>query len=229
MGIIADYYLETENIRRPIITWNHNKEPDMLRTNLKKRYKIWRATYTNMNYVPVDYVLFQTREFDSGSTPTVIDSSVIALGSGWAGMGPYHQYPLRYVVQAIDKYGDSSVRSDFGSVIGLEHGAGFEIEPEGPDNALLNKDIPDEYSINQNFPNPFNPLTIIKFGIPEDNFVSIKIYDITGKEIAELLNDFKKAGRYEVKFNASAFASGVYYYKITAGSYVMIRKMILVK
>ncbi|MEO8446577.1 MAG: T9SS type A sorting domain-containing protein [bacterium] len=228
MGIVADYYVQTENITRPIITWNHNKEPDMLRTDLKKRYKIWRATYTNMNYVPVGYQLLSIRDIDSGTAPTVIDSTVYANGSGWPGMGYYHEYPLRYIVQAIDKYGDSSVRSDFGSIIGLEQGIGG-FDPSGGDNIVFGNEIPIAYNLYQSYPNPFNPETNIKFDLPEDNFVTIKVYDILGKEIFTLLNDFRNAGRYSINFNGSNFASGIYYYKIKAGSFTQVRKMILIK
>jgi len=67
MGIVVDYYLEGENYMRPIITWNHNMEPDMLRTNLKKKYKIWRATQTSMSYVPTNYTYLDTISIDSAT------------------------------------------------------------------------------------------------------------------------------------------------------------------
>lgn len=110
MGIEVDYYLEGENYMRPIVTWNHNREPDMLRDNLKKRYSIWRATKPNMSYVPVDYTLIATSDIDSGTAPYFIDTSIVALGSAWPGMGDQIQYPVRYKVQAVDKYADSSVK-----------------------------------------------------------------------------------------------------------------------
>lgn len=89
--------------------------------------------------------------------------------------------------------------------------------------------IPDEFKLFQNYPNPFNPSTNIKYEIPQDNFVSIKIYNLLGKEVMNLINDFKKAGRYDISFNGSNLASGVYYYKIKAGEFVQIRKMVLIK
>ncbi|MDZ4711066.1 MAG: T9SS type A sorting domain-containing protein [bacterium] len=226
MGIVVDYYVQTENISRPIITWNHNKEPDMLRTDLKKRYKIWGATHTTMNSVPTAYTLLTTCDIDSGTAPSYIDTSVIAQGSGWPGMGPMVEYPVRYKVQAIDKYQDSSVRSDFGSIIGIYN---CSICEDGPDNIILDPSLPTEYSLYQNYPNPFNPETNIKFDLPEDNFVTIKVYDILGKEIFTLLNDFRNAGRYSINFNGSNFPSGIYYYKIKAGEFESIRKMILIK
>jgi hypothetical protein len=88
------------------------------------------------------------------------------------------------------------------------------------------------FRLAQNFPNPFNPSTAIFYEIPNDvsgELVSLKIYDITGKERAELVNEIKSAGVYKVDFNASGLASGVYIYKITAGKYSATRKMSLLK
>ena len=89
--------------------------------------------------------------------------------------------------------------------------------------------IPKDYELFQNYPNPFNPSTTIKFAIPKRSLVNIKVYDITGKEIATLLNDNKEAGTYSINFNASKLSSGVYFYKITSESFVQIRKMLLLK
>jgi hypothetical protein len=89
--------------------------------------------------------------------------------------------------------------------------------------------IPDKYELSQNYPNPFNPMTNIKYQIPKNCFVSIKIYDITGREIAKLVNDYKQAGYYTVTFNGSNFASGVYFYRIQSGDFVQVKKMVLIK
>ena len=183
MGIVVDYHIEGENYMRPIITWDHNQEPDMLRTDLKKRYKIWRATSDNMSSVPENYTLLITLDIDSGTAPSYIDTSVIALGSGWPGMGEQIQYLVRYTVQAIDKYADSSVRSDFGSVIGLRNCSICKDAEPTEDNFQIHKNIPEEYSLSQNYPNPFNPVTKIKYDIPFDGNVSIKIFDISGRLI----------------------------------------------
>jgi 5-hydroxyisourate hydrolase-like protein (transthyretin family) len=80
-----------------------------------------------------------------------------------------------------------------------------------------------------NFPNPFNPSTTIRYQIPQDGIVTLKIYDILGNEVTTLLNEEKAKGRYEVNFNASQLASGVYIYKIQAGDFVSSKKMILLK
>jgi|WetSurMetagenome_2_1015567.scaffolds.fasta_scaffold08508_2 hypothetical protein len=90
-------------------------------------------------------------------------------------------------------------------------------------------EIPATYDLAQNFPNPFNPNTTIRYQIPQNGIVMLKIYDILGAEVATLVNEEKLAGKYEANFNASSLASGVYIYKIQAGSFINSKKMILLK
>ena len=71
---------------------------------------------------------------------------------------------------------------------------------------------PTNYKLSQDHPNPFNPTTIINYQLPEDNFVTLKIYDVLGREVAKLVDEFNPAGYYEVTFDASQFSSGVYFY-----------------
>lgn len=88
------------------------------------------------------------------------------------------------------------------------------------------------YNLAQNYPNPFNPETIINYSIAKDGFVKIKVYDMLGKEIATLVNNFKTAGAYKVEFDANSIkklSSGIYYYKIESGNFSDVKKMILVK
>lgn len=86
-----------------------------------------------------------------------------------------------------------------------------------------------DFALGQNYPNPFNPSTTIKFDIPVSGFVSIKVFDVSGKEVYSLVNEVRSAGRHEVLFNASGLSSGVYYYKIASGTFNDIKKMILIK
>jgi carboxypeptidase T len=86
-----------------------------------------------------------------------------------------------------------------------------------------------EFSLDQNFPNPFNPSTTIRYSFPTSEFVTLKIYDVLGKEVATLLNEEKPAGSYEVKFDASQLSSGIYFYTLTAGRFVETKKLILMK
>ncbi len=88
---------------------------------------------------------------------------------------------------------------------------------------------PFTYNLSQNYPNPFNPSTTIAWQLKNDGLVTIKVYDQLGKEVATLVNEEKAAGSYEIEFNASSLASGVYYYRINAGNFVDTKKMILMK
>jgi hypothetical protein len=92
-----------------------------------------------------------------------------------------------------------------------------------------NTEIPKEYSLKQNYPNPFNPVTTIGFQIPKSGITSLKIYDVTGRLIKTLVNEFKQAGNYKVDFDAGSVASGVYFYKLTSGDFVSTRKMVVLK
>lgn len=83
--------------------------------------------------------------------------------------------------------------------------------------------------VHQNYPNPFNPTTNIQFGIPEQAFVSLKVFDMSGKMVAELVNEVKEKGNYTVKFDGTKLASGFYIYKLTAGEFTSIKKMSLIK
>lgn len=87
------------------------------------------------------------------------------------------------------------------------------------------------YSLSQNYPNPFNPATKISFSLAKNSNVSLKVFDLSGKEVAELLNDRRDGGRYEVTFDAAKYgiSSGVYFYKLTTPDYSEVKKMILVK
>jgi len=89
--------------------------------------------------------------------------------------------------------------------------------------------IPTEYSFYQNYPNPFNPSTVIKYDLPKEGFVTMKIYNILGKEIKTLVNDFKKAGSYNVTFDAGNLPSGIYFCRIKSNDFSAVRKLLLIK
>jgi type IX secretion system substrate protein len=92
-----------------------------------------------------------------------------------------------------------------------------------------NNGIPELYSLNQNFPNPFNPTTSIRFAIPRSGLVKLLVYDMLGREVATLVNANLEAGEYNIDFNASDLPSGVYFYRLTAGDFTDTRKMTLIK
>ena len=96
-------------------------------------------------------------------------------------------------------------------------------------NNEVNIGIPAKFELSQNYPNPFNPSTNLEFGIPDLGFVSLKVYNASGREVATLVNELKAAGYYTVNFNASGLSSGVYFYTISAGDFNVTKKMLLVK
>ena len=94
-----------------------------------------------------------------------------------------------------------------------------------------NSNLPVTFNLKQNFPNPFNPVTSIEYSVPQNSYVTLKVYDISGKEIASLVNSQTSAGNYSVNFNADVYhlSSGIYFYKLTAGNEVAVKKLMLIK
>ncbi|MCI0472539.1 MAG: T9SS type A sorting domain-containing protein [Ignavibacteria bacterium] len=86
-----------------------------------------------------------------------------------------------------------------------------------------------DFKLYQNYPNPFNPSALIRFAIPKQDFVNLKIYDITGREVKVLINVVMKAGYYVVVISASDFASGVYFYSLQSGDFIQTKRMVLIK
>lgn len=89
--------------------------------------------------------------------------------------------------------------------------------------------LPSEFSLYQNYPNPFNPATSIKYAVPQTSLVSIKIFDLTGQEVATVVNEVKEAGIYEINFDASNLSSGVYLYRMIAGNFTAVKKFNVLK
>jgi hypothetical protein len=84
-------------------------------------------------------------------------------------------------------------------------------------------------TLHQNYPNPFNPITTIKYELPKSSEVRLSVYDILGREVSVLINERRDAGVHEVKFEGSGLSSGVYFYRLTVGSYTQTRKLVLVR
>jgi hypothetical protein len=96
-------------------------------------------------------------------------------------------------------------------------------------NDIVSVGVPGVSEVSQNYPNPFNPVTKIDYHLASEGNVSIKIYDLAGREVKSLIDEFKKAGFYTIEFDASSLASGVYFYKMASSDFVQIKKMIVVK
>ncbi len=152
----------------------------------------------------------------------------------------------RYVVYALDAFAYSLVKG-FG-IDSISFGFDFGYATTNLKGCIINNvlygdttvvginepdNLPKEFYLSQNYPNPFNPSTKIKFIIPQSSFVNLKVYDVLGREVATLLNEEKHPGEYEVEFNPVSdignLASGIYFYKLQAGSYSSTKKMIYLK
>jgi hypothetical protein len=112
-------------------------------------------------------------------------------------------------IEGVDVFSKSTIITDIG--------------PEDYNN------LPYTYSLEQNYPNPFNPITKINYTLQNAENVTLKVFNILGQEVANLVNEHQKAGQYQIDFNASRLASGVYVYRIYAGSFVSAKKMVLIK
>ncbi len=90
-------------------------------------------------------------------------------------------------------------------------------------------DAPQTFSLAQNYPNPFNPSTTISFSLPSQSFVSLKVFDIIGREVATIVSEEMPAGTYTRQWNAAKMSSGIYFYRLQAGSYTQTKKLVLLK
>ncbi len=201
----------------PKITWWHNTEPDMLRGDGTKQYIIQKSTSDN-NHLPLTYYDLVTVNIPANQNAEFYDSEVwidctdgVPIQIGYA----------RYRVIAKDIYNDVSVPSDFAST------AMFRNRQIG-DNFLNPNTVSRTYNLYQNYPIPFNPATQIKFEIPKDEQVSLKIFDITGREVYSI-DEFMTAGIHSITFDGSRFASGIYIYRMETGSFKVTKKMVLIK
>jgi len=220
------------------LTWNHNLEEDMRRPNGEngylKRYNIYKVASSNMTDLPDEnnYTLISTVDIDETEQPSFVDYSEPS-GCNEPPDGPcppicWVLHAVRYRVEAVDVHNDVSVKSDFAS------GSAYNVNQGGRDPGdnpfVVPKNIPGEFSLLQNYPNPFNPSTEIKFELPQNTFVTLKVYNAVGQVVAELVNnEYKNAGRYSVSFNGTNLASGIYFYSIEAGVYKDVKKMVLIK
>lgn len=177
--------------------------------------------------------IYVTGESNSGS-PSYVDYATVKYNS--AG---FEQWVQKYngPVNSGD-YAKVVTVDDSGNVYVAGHSPGIEfnydivtIKYSQNITGVSESDnkIPDSYLLDQNYPNPFNPTTTISFSIPNEELVSLKVFNSLGEEVAELVNETKPAGNYTATFDASKLTSGVYLYKISAGSFIKTKKMIYLR
>ena len=175
--------------------------------------------------VTTDYWGTMTDPNGSESESRRVRSATIAPGATFTGT-------VRMRISRRSPAGTYTIVGHAGDYPTSEASDSFTAIKEGssaPDFAKAGAEVPTELVLDQNYPNPFNPSTTIKYGIPEDGVVSIKVYNVMGREVATLVNDWKNAGTYEVSFDASRFSAGVYLFSIDAGGQTIVNRMTLLK
>jgi hypothetical protein len=140
-------------------------------------------------------------------------------------------YGNNHQENVVDTDTSYTIASDFGSINPAYYKWwNYDLHrPQTPTGVAQLPGIARSFKLEQNYPNPFNPSTMIEFSIPAESRVALKVYNILGQEVATLVNESLLAGNHAVKFDASRFATGVYLYRITAGSFVSTKKMLLLK
>jgi hypothetical protein len=192
-----------------VLNWLPNTEPDIIKGG---KYKIYRAEIWGTGE-PTSWTLAATINAYNGSTPVTswTDTETnIYTGPRW----------LHYKISALDSQFMESLCSEKVKINGRIP------KQNNGDNDFL---IINEYKLNQNFPNPFNPSTLIKYSIKEPGLVSLKVFNILGKEVSILVNEVKPMGMYEIEFNASNLPSGVYIYSLKVNDFSSNHKMLLLK
>ncbi len=127
------------------------------------------------------------------------------------------------------EYNNFSLATEIKWYTSIFPGYEFSVYYKGITDIKEKKSTPQSFTLNQNYPNPFNPSTKISYTIPKNSNVTLKVYDILGNEISTLVNNSQTAGTYKVNFDASNLSSGLYLYKIQAGQFSQVRKMMLLK
>jgi hypothetical protein len=190
---------------RPKLTWAQVEEPDVYYGGIVLIYR--RVKQGSPNWGPWTY-LAQV----NGPDTEFIDGTISTAGTG--------SDSLQYKIQSRDY--PTNKLSVFSDVVSMNYSsAQWKLG--------TNESLPSEFRLGQNYPNPFNPATTLDFDLPSDEFVSLKIFDVLGREVQTLVSESKKAGSYDVAFDASKLASGVYVDKLQAGSFVATKKMLLAR
>ncbi len=182
-------------------------------------YESWHSLITDIRYY--------------GSDTLSVFNTVKLVKVFWGGGIPSFAFYLAEDIGPIKIVNDQSwvipsvynYNLNYAKINGIEYGQVVSA-------SVVNPQLPTKFFLSQNYPNPFNPITTIEFQIASASgggFVSLKVYDILGREVATLVNEEKHAGNYEVTFDGSGLSSGIYFYKFNTENYTSVKKMILMK
>jgi len=144
--------------------------------------------------------------------------------------GMYYVEVFRYMpLYGTDTVFVGSTSFTYGGSVLVFNSQSFQSDCYNITETNKGEEQPKEFRLEQNYPDPFNPTTNIKYSIPNLELVKLKVYDVLGREVATLINEEKPVGNYEVEFNTTTLSSGVYLYRIQAGTFVETKKMVLIK
>jgi hypothetical protein len=164
----------------------------------------------------------------SSATANAFGQTVPAKVFSWSYGDTYPNYAIQWLVYGLGFYSTYSYLYNLDDIVtgyiidGVKYGTLTNVE-------LVCNVFPSEYSLSPNFPNPFNPSTTINYQLPKQSQVTLKIFDVLGREVTTLINKVEEAGYKSVNFDASKLPSGVYFYRIQAGSFVQTNKMLLMR
>jgi hypothetical protein len=227
-----------------IVVIHENNEEYSLYYGIK--YLTYQGVYGGVRYSSDNGVSWNEKSFSEGvSALTVISkeqgSKNIFVGcstDGWGGGGGIYlstNNGSSWIFDTTDLSGqavNTFAVSDTNLFAGLHYGGVWrrplsEMIPTSVKQSSFQ--LPERFSLSQNYPNPFNPSTTIEYNIPQQSQVTVKIFDLLGREVASLVNEKKDAGRYSVQWNAKDVSSGIYFYKLTSGNFIETKKMLVVK
>lgn len=226
LACIKDYYK-----RQDLMLYFQN----LLKTNFKHKNDLYSLLASQ--YIQVDEYDNAINLYDEivKNQPETYDGINARLNKYFAAINYKKDYnvaaKILSEIEAINiEDRELDLRKEFAKYL-LDISAETYVQKSSKDKSTVseNNEVPKEFLLDQNYPNPFNPTTTIKYQLPQDGLVILKIYDVLGNEIATLVNEQKVAGIYEVNFDASSLSSGVYIYKIQAGHFINSKKMILIK
>ncbi len=192
--------------------------------------KNWNTVFTENNVVFNSLIINQANPEEIFAGGKTIDNSFVLQksndgGKNWQVVTP----AINCCVKGINSMTGTVVNNNFELFIATNGDGIFYYEESLVSVKEQNYNIPGQYKLEQNYPNPFNPSTIIRYEIPKEAKVSIKVYNALGKEVTTLINKIQNAGKYEVEWNAENFVSGIYFYTIKLNDFILTKKMVLIR
>jgi len=202
----------------------------------------WKdTTYdpTNTRYASMRTIESRTISFDGFGNVTypdgrtlsslrILSDQVVTVDTNGVFYSRSHSKQVKFVAEDYTQLG-FSVDSSYAGGTALTKGHEFMVKSGAAGVRQLSRTAPAQFNLAQNYPNPFNPTTKISFAVSQTEFVSLEVYNMLGQEVATLVNGHMMPGSYEVSFDASTLSSGLYFYRLSAGSFSRVRKMSLVK